>query len=72
VSAKKTLADRSYLVSGPTCAEAGTFDTANEVVLDVEQLIYDLNTLLNAASLGWRINESQSSKVAYTTTTKSL
>jgi hypothetical protein len=33
------------------CAEAGNPDKAVTIVLDVEQLIYEVNTFLNAASL---------------------
>lgn len=34
-----------------TCAEAGNSYQAVNIVLDVEQLIYEANTFLNAASL---------------------
>jgi hypothetical protein len=37
------------------CAEAGNVSKAIEIALDVEQLIYEVNTLLNAASLMHRI-----------------
>jgi hypothetical protein len=33
------------------CVEAGNIEKAVEIVLDVEQLIYEVNTFLNAASL---------------------
>jgi hypothetical protein len=33
------------------CAEAGNSDDAVTIVLDVEQLVYEVNTFLNAASL---------------------
>ena len=33
------------------CADSGNIEKAIEVVLDVEQLIYEVNTFLNAASL---------------------
>jgi len=33
------------------CAEAGNVEKAVEISLDVEQLVYEVNTLLNAASL---------------------
>jgi hypothetical protein len=33
------------------CAEAGNPDKAVTIVLDVEQLVYEVNTFLNAASL---------------------
>lgn len=38
------------------CAETGNIEKAIEIVLDVEQLIFQVNTLLNAASL---INQVQ-------------
>ena len=41
-----------------TCAEAGNIEKAIEIALDVEQLIYEVNTLLNAASLINRISKS--------------
>lgn len=37
------------------CAEAGNLDKAIQIALDVEQLIYEATTLLNAASLMKRI-----------------
>jgi hypothetical protein len=40
------------------CAEAGNISKAIEIVLDVEQLIYEVNTFLNAASLMHRISRS--------------
>jgi hypothetical protein len=33
------------------CAEAGSIEKAAEISLDVEQLVYEVNTLLNSASL---------------------
>ena len=38
-----------------TCAEAGNIQKAIEIALDVEQLVYEVNTLLNSASLIHRI-----------------
>ena len=38
------------------CADAGNVSKAIEIALDVEQLIYEVNTFLNAASLMHRIN----------------
>ena len=38
-----------------TCAEAGNIQKAIEIALDVEQLVYEVNTLLNSASLLHRI-----------------
>jgi hypothetical protein len=40
------------------CAEAGNISKAVEIALDVEQLIYEVNTFLNAASLMHRIGRS--------------
>jgi hypothetical protein len=40
------------------CAKAGNIEKAIEIALDVEQLIYEVSTLLNAASLMNRINRS--------------
>ena len=37
------------------CAEVGNIEEAIEIVLDVEQLVYEITTLLNAASLMNRI-----------------
>lgn len=37
------------------CAKAGNIEKAIEIALDVEQLIYEATTLLNAASLMKRI-----------------
>jgi hypothetical protein len=39
-----------------TCAEAGNHDQAVTIALDIEQLVYEVNTLLNAASLIKRCN----------------
>jgi hypothetical protein len=33
------------------CADAGKFDRAVTIVLDVEHLVFDVNTFLNAASM---------------------
>jgi hypothetical protein len=37
------------------CADSGNIEKAIEIALDVEQLIYEVNTFLNAASLMNRI-----------------
>ena len=37
------------------CAKAGNIGKAIEIALDIEQLTYEVNTLLNAASLMNRI-----------------
>jgi len=33
------------------CAASGNLDKAVEITLDIEQLVYEVNTLLNAVSL---------------------
>ena len=40
------------------CANAGNIEKAIEIALDVEQLIYEVNTFLNAASMIHRINKT--------------
>ena len=39
------------------CAEAGNVSKAIEIALDIEQLIYEVNTFLNAASLMHRLSK---------------
>lgn len=41
-----------------TCADTGNVEKGIEIALDVEQLIYEVNTLLNAASLINRIGKT--------------
>jgi hypothetical protein len=45
----------SIAKAAQACAEAGNLDKAIQIALDVEQLIYEATTLLNAASLIKRI-----------------
>jgi hypothetical protein len=40
------------------CADAGNIDKGVEIALDVEQLAYEVNTILNAASLINRISKT--------------
>ena len=40
------------------CAEASNIEKAIEIALDVEQLIYEVSTFLNAASMIHRINKT--------------
>lgn len=40
------------------CADAGNIEKAIEIALDVEQLTYEVNTLLNAASMIHRIGKT--------------
>jgi hypothetical protein len=41
------------------CADTGNFNKGIEIALDVEQLLYEVNTFLNAASLIHRLSKSQ-------------
>jgi hypothetical protein len=41
----------SIAKAADACAEAGHLDKAIEIALDVEQLVYEVSTFLNAASL---------------------
>ena len=41
----------SIAKAAQTCAETGNIEKGVEIALDVEQLVYEVNTLLNAASL---------------------
>jgi hypothetical protein len=52
----------SIAKAAETCAEAGNIKKSIEIALDVEQLIYEVNTFLNAASMIQRINRSDFSK----------
>jgi len=40
-----------------TCADTGNLSKGIEIALDVEQLLYEVNTLLNAASLIHRLGK---------------
>jgi hypothetical protein len=44
--------------SAEACADAGNVKKAVEIALDVEQSLYEVTTLLNAASLINRINDT--------------
>lgn len=46
----------SIAKAAEACAEAGNVDKAVEISLDIEQLIYEVSTFLNAASMINRIN----------------
>lgn len=48
----------SIAKAAEACAEAGNVDKAVEIALDVEQLIYEVATFLNAASMINRINRA--------------
>ena len=45
----------SIAKAAEACAEAGSIQKGLEVALDIEQLIYEVNTFLNAASMMHRI-----------------
>jgi hypothetical protein len=48
----------SIAKAAQACADAGNIEKAIEISLDVEQLIYEVNTFLNAASLMNRIRKT--------------
>jgi hypothetical protein len=48
----------SIAKAAEACAENGNTEKAIEIVLDLEQLIYEVNTLLNAASMINRISKT--------------
>jgi hypothetical protein len=48
----------SIAKAAETCAEAGNAEKGIEIALDIEQLIYEVNTFLNAASLINRISKT--------------
>jgi hypothetical protein len=51
-SMRKRLEEASAIAkAATTCAEAGNQEQAILIALDIEQLVYEVNTLLNAASL---------------------
>jgi hypothetical protein len=41
------------------CADIGNFSKGIEIALDVEQLLYEVNTFSNAASMIHRLGKSQ-------------
>ncbi len=56
----KEMRDRLERAAGiaraaDACAESGSIEKAVEVALDIEQLVYEVNTFLNAASMMHRI-----------------
>jgi hypothetical protein len=48
----------SIAKAAEACAENGNTEKGIEIALDLEQLIYEVNTLLNAASMLKRIGKS--------------
>lgn len=58
-SMSERLADASSLAkAAATCAESGNQDQAITIALDIEQLVYEVSTLLNAVSLMNRYSKS--------------
>jgi len=49
----------SIAKAAETCADNGNIQKGVEIALDVEQLLYEVNTFLNAASLIHRLSKSQ-------------
>jgi len=49
----------SIAKAAEACADAGNISKGTEIALDVEQLLYEVNTFLNAASLIHRLGKSQ-------------
>ena len=49
----------SIAKAADACAGAGNIPKGIEIALDVEQLLYEVNTLLNAASLMHRLGKSR-------------
>jgi hypothetical protein len=49
----------SLAKAAEACADAGNFSEGIEIAHDVEQLLYEVNTFLNAASLINRLGKSQ-------------
>jgi hypothetical protein len=60
ISEMQELLDRATSIAkaANASAEAGNVNKAIEIALDIEQLIYEVNTFLNAASLIHRIVRS--------------
>jgi hypothetical protein len=48
----------SIAKAAEACAEGGSAEKAIDIALDLEQLIYEVNTLLNAASMINRISKT--------------
>ena len=48
----------SIAKAAEACADSGNVEKGIEVALDVEQLIYEVNTFLNAASMINRISKA--------------
>ena len=48
----------SIAKAAEACANSGNVEKAIEVALDVEQIIYEVNTFLNAASMISRLSKS--------------
>ncbi len=48
----------SIATAAQACADAGNVEKGIEIALDVEQLLYEVNTFLNAACLIKRISKT--------------
>ena len=48
----------SIAKAAETCAKGGNLEKAIEIVLDIQALVYEVSTLLNAASLMHHMNRS--------------
>jgi hypothetical protein len=56
---RSRLEEASAIAKAATaCAEAGNHEQAVTIALDIEQLVYEVNTFLNAASLITRCNST--------------
>jgi hypothetical protein len=49
----------SIAKAAEACADTGNVSKGIEIALDVEQLLYEVNTFLNAASMIHRLGKSQ-------------
>ena len=49
----------SIAKAAEACADAGNIQKGVEIALDVEQVLYEVNTFLNAASMIYRLGKSQ-------------
>ena len=57
VAEMRTRLDQAATIAkaAEACAEAGNVSKAIEIALDIEQILYEVTTLLNAASMMRRI-----------------
>ena len=57
-TARASASMRSIAKAAEACADSGNVDKGIEVALDVEELIYEVNTFLNAASMINRLGKT--------------